>query len=209
MGTAERRRREKEIRRRRILRAAARLFSEGGWTVRVDAVAKKAEVAKGTVYLYFKNKEELYVGALADGLDILRDKLEAAAARHPDPRERLFALADAYLEFSQSHNEHFRLMAAMHHGALPDRVRPEVLSAVMEKGFACWQVVAKAIEDGQRKGLFGDWPPLPTAVVLWAGVTGAATVMAKHKPLEFVGLEGAELFRLMLRLLHAGLEGRP
>lgn len=209
MGTAHRRKREKQARRRAILRAAARLFSRGGWTVRVDDIARKAEVAKGTVYLYFKNKEELYVGALADGLDILRDNLDRAAAQHPDPRERLFALAEAYLAFSQSHNEHFRLMVAMHHGALPERVRPEVLGGVMEKGLACWQVVAKAIRDGQATGAFGNWPPLPTAVVLWAGVTGAATVMAKQEPLEIVGLEGTELYGLMLQLLRAGLEVQP
>ncbi len=209
MGTTQRRRREKAARRRAILRAAAALFSKGGWTVRVDDIARKAEVAKGTVYLYFGSKEELYLGALADGLDILRGLLEQAAAAHPDPGERLFALAEAYLAFSRSHNEHFRLMAAMHHGALPERVRPEVLSAVMEKGLACWQVVAQAIRDGQVTGAFGNWPPLPTAVVLWAGVTGAATVMAKQKPLEAVGLEGTELYRLMLRLLRAGLDARP
>ena len=209
MGTTQRRRREKAARRRAILRAAAALFSKGGWTVRVDDIARKAEVAKGTVYLYFRSKEELYLGALADGLDILRGLLERAATAHPDPGERLFALAEAYLGFSRSHNEHFRLMAAMHHGALPERVRPEVLSAVMEKGLACWQVVAQAVRDGQATGAFGNWPPLPTAVVLWAGVTGAATVMAKQKPLEAVGLEGTELYRLMLRLLRAGLDARP
>jgi len=64
---------EKDTRRRRILSAALELYEEVGLEqVRVDAIAKRAGIAKGTVYLYFNSREaifiELYEEAFADWL---------------------------------------------------------------------------------------------------------------------------------------------
>lgn len=64
---------ERDTRRRKILNAALSLYEEVGLDhVRVDAIAKRANIAKGTVYLYFSSREaifiELYEEAFADWL---------------------------------------------------------------------------------------------------------------------------------------------
>ena len=60
MGIAERKEREKEHRRNTILDAAEEVFfSKGINLATMDEVAERAELSKGTLYLYFKNKEEL------------------------------------------------------------------------------------------------------------------------------------------------------
>ena len=65
MGTLDRRKREKDKRRNRIIGAAEKvLFAKGYQAATMDDVATEAELGKGTLYLYFKNKEELIIALL-------------------------------------------------------------------------------------------------------------------------------------------------
>jgi len=70
MGIEERRGREREARRLNIVRAARKLFYEKGFKdVTVSQIARKAEISKGAVYLYFTSKEEIYSHILLSDLD--------------------------------------------------------------------------------------------------------------------------------------------
>lgn len=63
MGVKERRAREKIQRREEILETTRRLFHERGFlNVTMSEIAETAEVSIGTLYLYFKNKEDIYAG---------------------------------------------------------------------------------------------------------------------------------------------------
>ena len=77
MSTSQRKDREKEARREQILRAAAKLFSEKGFEAATMAqIARQAELAPGTLYLYFKSKDELYFA-------LLEPQLQAHLQRRP------------------------------------------------------------------------------------------------------------------------------
>ncbi len=68
MGTAARKEREKQKRREEILAAARDLFYEKGYqNTTVEEIAEAAEISKGTVYLYFASKDELYVSVILEG----------------------------------------------------------------------------------------------------------------------------------------------
>ncbi len=61
MGIKERKKREKERRRQQIVVAAKKVFSDKGFNrATMDDIANEAEVSPGTLYLYFKNKEDIY-----------------------------------------------------------------------------------------------------------------------------------------------------
>ena len=61
MGIQERKQRERERRRQQIIVAAKRVFSERGFSkTTMEDIAREAELSPGTLYLYFKNKDELY-----------------------------------------------------------------------------------------------------------------------------------------------------
>ena len=82
MGTAERREREKEQRRNDIIDAAERVFfNKGLENATMDDVAEHAELSKGTLYLYFKSKEELYLAIHLRGNLILKEMFEAAVKK--------------------------------------------------------------------------------------------------------------------------------
>ena len=92
-------RREKmEAKERAILDAARIEFSERGFeNAKMSAIAKRAEVAEGTVYLYYRNKKELLDAVVAQFWQILTQGARKATLEHADTLAKLKALADFHL----------------------------------------------------------------------------------------------------------------
>ncbi len=73
-----------------ILRIAANLFAEKSYhDVTMDEIAQKAGIAKGTIYLYFKSKEKLYLEILEDSYQVIEAILEKEIARNDETPEKL------------------------------------------------------------------------------------------------------------------------
>jgi len=86
--------------RQAILEAAQSVFAESGFhTSTMDAVADAAGVAKGTIYLYFKSKNELLTELMDDRTDKLTRMLEAGVEAAPDVYGKLRALIVAHFDF--------------------------------------------------------------------------------------------------------------
>src|SRR5713226_9237254 len=134
--TFSRRQKEKEDRKDRILAAARQVFFDVGIRrATVDAIAARAEVAKGTVYLYFETKEEILANLLLEGLDTLSHDL-ASAFDEPVRRSgeaRLRRLAAAYYEFYQQEPDYFRLMMAFDRGQFQESVSAELYEKILHR----------------------------------------------------------------------------
>jgi AcrR family transcriptional regulator len=82
-----------------ILEVAGRVFGERPFhMVHMDDVARRSGVAKGTVYLYFRGKRQLYLAVLFEGMEALRRRLESAAAPTGAPLDRLHATVASLLD---------------------------------------------------------------------------------------------------------------
>lgn len=83
----------------RILHAAIEVFAENGYfNSRISDIAKKADVADGTIYLYFKNKEQILMAAIDYAFTIFMNAAQTELATIADPRARLTRLAALHLE---------------------------------------------------------------------------------------------------------------
>jgi AcrR family transcriptional regulator len=83
-----------------ILEAASRIFSRRGFQdVLIEDVALEAGVGKGTIYRYFRTKDELYLAAVASGYSALNRRLAAALPQETSPSRRLARLAEEALTF--------------------------------------------------------------------------------------------------------------
>lgn len=105
--SAKRRMREKEQRHETILRAAEHLFIKQGYhCTSVENIADRAEVSVGTVYFYFKNKEDILLQLFSEGVRTLRHIL-GKAFREADTPEAGFEAAGIafYEEFCIKHSE--------------------------------------------------------------------------------------------------------
>jgi len=82
-----------------ILRAAIKVFAGSGFfNSKVADVAREAGVADGTVYLYFKNKEQILMAAIDFAFTLFMDAAQMEMAEIKEPRERLRRLAALHLE---------------------------------------------------------------------------------------------------------------
>ena len=96
---AQRREREREYRSRTILSAAEVLFAEKGFRkTSVDAIADQAEVSVGTVYFYFKNKEELLIHLFDESLHLLRSILGKAFENAESPSKGMKMAGQAFFD---------------------------------------------------------------------------------------------------------------
>jgi AcrR family transcriptional regulator len=102
-----------EFRRDEILDAAHRVFAGRGFReATVDHIAEAAGVAKGTVYLYFKSKDDLYWAALHRGLDRLHAQTRAALEAADSVHDKLRAFVETKVRFFEDHREFFRIYFA-------------------------------------------------------------------------------------------------
>src|SRR5688572_17420546 len=82
----------------RILDAAERVFAARGFfTAKVADIAKEAGVADGTIYLYFKSKDDLLISLFESRMERVNALLGAAVAAAKTPREKLMAFVKAYV----------------------------------------------------------------------------------------------------------------
>jgi AcrR family transcriptional regulator len=97
MGIQERKEREKERRRQQIIVAAKRVFSEKGFNKStMEDIASEAELSPGTLYLYFKNKEELYASLSLRILQYLHIRVEHVNKETDlSPEQKLEKLVEA------------------------------------------------------------------------------------------------------------------
>ncbi|MBN2275968.1 MAG: TetR/AcrR family transcriptional regulator [Bacteroidales bacterium] len=111
MGITERKEREKEQRRNDILDAAERVFFKKGLEqATMDDIANKAELSKGTLYLYFKSKEELYFAIGIRAHQILWHMFEKVISPDKKVMDNIFEIGKAFVRFANEYPDYFRTM---------------------------------------------------------------------------------------------------
>jgi TetR/AcrR family transcriptional regulator len=207
----DRREQERARRRQDILAAARVVFAQDGFRrATVDAIAQRAEVGKGTVYLYFASKEavlaELVLQALADLAARLQAASDHCSVLHPD--HKLRAMAEAYLAFGQQAPDYFWLLNAFDRGDFQDGVSAERREQLLIESSRTLDLVSQAIADGMALGLFAPGDSHQTAGVLWAALNGALALAAHPIRREMIHVDAPGLYRATLELCLAGLDYR-
>ncbi|MEK7325660.1 MAG: TetR/AcrR family transcriptional regulator [Chloroflexota bacterium] len=204
-------RRERETLERRdgILAAARDLFFEHGiHRTTVEDVAARAEVAKGTVYLYFESKETILAHLLLEGLDALEESLaEAFAESIALPAEtRLRRLCAAYLDFFQNEQEYFRLMMAFDRGQFQESVTPEVYQQILTRSVKGLRWVVRVIEQGLADGDFAVSDAKTTAGMFWSAINGALVIISHPLRRELLEQEVETLYNGVMELVLKGMK---
>src|SRR5713101_5596081 len=101
----------REFRVREILDAACRVVAQHGFQgATIDRVAEEASIAKGTVYLYFHNKDELLKAAVEQGIETFTNQIRAEVTEVKAPLEKLRRFVEASLELSDAHRDFFKTL---------------------------------------------------------------------------------------------------
>ena len=174
MGIAERRHREKEERRSAILDAAEEVFLEKGLAgTTMDEIARAVELSKGTLYLYFSGKDELYLGVVMRSISEVALRVETAVRQGGSGLSRLKRLMAAKADFAMQHRRRF-LVAVSWMGSQysvdPAATTFEQYRTELSRIF---EVVIECIERGRLDGsIRQDVVPSRVAFQLWGSLLG-------------------------------------
>ncbi|PKN19231.1 MAG: hypothetical protein CVU71_06880 [Deltaproteobacteria bacterium HGW-Deltaproteobacteria-6] len=154
MSSEERRKKEKENRKNSILKAARKLFFERGFkSVTVDLIAAKAEVSKGSIYLYFDSKEEIYTQILISANIERHREVENFAKQEGTASELLLMFARDYVNFFLDNNELFRiLMTFMLHSEnmnLTEEQNTQLIHTTNENIRTVSEILQKGVHSGE------------------------------------------------------------
>lgn len=178
MAVAERRERERIARREAILDAAQRLTAEVGYqALRMDAVAEAAELSKGTIYLYFANKDALCAGVASRLIDELLPVLEKRLAKTSSGLDAARQVLQTYFDFTREHPHHFRFAVSWLSSGERMDDSTESFQRYRERVGRVLQHAVAAIERGQADGsVRADIDPLPQALQLWSSMLGVILI---------------------------------
>jgi AcrR family transcriptional regulator len=111
MGIAERRLRQKEEVRSKILTTAWQMVKEDGWqSVSIRKIADAIEYSVPVIYDHFDNKEAILLEFGKDAFRLLSKKIQQAKEKTNKPAEQLRTIADAYWNFALKNKEYYQLM---------------------------------------------------------------------------------------------------
>jgi TetR/AcrR family transcriptional regulator, fatty acid metabolism regulator protein len=182
----------------RILRAAVRVFVKNGfYGTRVSAVAKAAGVADGTIYLYFKSKDELLLSLFEDRVENLLSFMKTELPKLPNAPSKLRRIIEiqlGVLEGERDLAEVFTVILRQSTKLLKQYAAPK-FSAYLE-------AIAAVVTEGQAAGDFrGDISPLLVARATWGALDGIALTWALGRA------EGGALVRAAGQLADIVLRG--
>ena len=183
MGIQERKEREKERRKQQILVAAKRVFSDKGFNkATMEDIAHEAELSPGTLYLYFKNKEELYASLSLRILQYLLLRIEHVnAMKQAGPDEKLKALMEAMYDVYEFDP---LIIINMFHLQSSDTLKnlsPQLLAEITELTRKAMKSIVQIFKDGVSKGLFIDRHPVALADMFWSLFSGVILWMTSKK----------------------------
>ena len=208
MGIAERKEREKQQRREEIIQAAEQIFfSKGFDRSTMDDVAEKAELSKGTIYLYFASKEDLYMAVARKSINLLNEVTMKATEGEGSALEKLGRMGRSCIEFSRTYPDRMKAIMTL------EELEPIALSAsvsdVREMIYQESTVgsVIELVEQGVREKLIrSDIPALLVAHTLWMTVLSVIRfVTMKSGLLEVLELSQDQLLESHFELVLNGI----
>lgn len=206
MGISERKQREKLLRQTQILDAAYQVFRDVGFlAATMDLIAERAELAKGTIYIYFKSKEELYFSLLAKGLDILIKLLQEKVQGTPPPEAVLREIADAFYTYYKDYTDYFRIFVVMQQEDMHAKLSPELFEEINARVSTILRLVRGEVQKlvDQGGGLRAD-ARLVTDI-LWGAFIGITQVALARERLNVRRRSIEEALMLCFELVRRGL----
>lgn len=199
LAVAARRERERTARREAILDAAQELIAtEGYHGLRMDAVAETAELSKGTLYLYFENKDALCAAVATRLIDAFIPFIERAVNEAANGLDAVRALLRAYYEYTQANSHHFRFALAWLSAGERMDDSTEAFHVYRGRVDRMLSLVATTLRRGQADGsIRADIDPLPQAMQLWTSFLGVVLVGLNKEAMAQRILAPVDLEQLM------------
>ena len=209
MGIAERREREKEALRERIVEAARDIVSEEGLdALSMRAIAERIEYSPATIYLYFRDKDALLRDVVQAGFERMRgymmEELEEAGTEGT-PAAQFLGLGRAYVRFAIENTAYFRVMFELPKVAQLECVECPAADVALPR-----DVTTATVQRAMDAGYFRLPDAGRGALVGWGLVHGLTSLYLSGHLTSEVSSHGdfLDLVEEAMALLHTGLAPR-
>ncbi|MDL1872024.1 TetR/AcrR family transcriptional regulator [Deltaproteobacteria bacterium PRO3] len=134
----------------KIIQAATKVFAQKGfYNSKVADVAKEAKVADGTIYLYFKNKDDLLISIFENSMDTFSGEMQKIVAGVSDPIEKLRRFIKLHLELVRENQDTAQVLQ------IELRQSSKFMKEYAATKFRDYLGhIALILEEGQAKGVF-------------------------------------------------------
>jgi AcrR family transcriptional regulator len=190
MGLIDRKEREKVEMKRQILDAARSLFLDQGFEkTSIRNIAEVIEYSAGTIYLYFKDKNEILFALHVEAFSVLMQAMQAGIMGETDPFERLISLGKHYLKYAFENPELYDLMFVMTAPMETLECREEIWC----DGERAFETLKFVVGDCIEAGYFKDAENETISVMVWSLVHGLATLHLRRRTMIFPEIKRIKL----------------
>ena len=177
VGVTQRKEREREEMRRRILDAALRLFLEQGFEkTSIRNIAEAIEYSPATIYLYYKDKNELLFALHQEAfLKMMAELGQVVVVK--EPFERLTEMGRKYIKYALENPEMYDLMFVMTAPMETLDCRDEV----WEDGLKSFCLLKTVVAQCSAAGYFKNQDVETTSLTIWAYMHGLVTIYLKNR----------------------------
>jgi AcrR family transcriptional regulator len=181
MGVKERQQREKENLRQIILDAAREMFAEEGYTsVSMRKIADKIEYSPTTIYLYFKDKNDLLKQICDETFAKLGRNFESIGKKHSTNIDGLREGLRTYIEFGLKHPKHYEVTFML---PLTENLGDDFEGSLGQRAF---EYLRKGVADSMESGEIAKGDIDLVSQTLWAGIHGVTSLLIGHEGFPFV-----------------------
>ena len=174
MGIQERKQRERERRRQQIIVAAKRVFSEKGFSkTTMEDIAREAELSPGTLYLYFRNKDELYASLSLRILQYMNIRLEDVKKENDsNPEQKIASIKEALHDVYQFDPMILINMFHLQSSETLKNLSSPLLENITELSRNSLQIIADIFKNSSGRNTLLTRQPTAAADIVWSLFTG-------------------------------------
>ena len=169
MGTAHRKVRERRARKQAIQMAAVRVFAEKGFSgATMGDIARQAEISGGTIYLYYRSKEDLYVSLLFESMQRMSEAIEKIMASGLPPDRQLKRLWDYFYDYHARYPQSYRVLVFLQQPGLAAGIAPKTLQEINVRAARNFSLVSHIVAAAIDKGIYRPRAPREVVDLLWS-----------------------------------------
>jgi len=201
MGVKERKERQKENLRQEILDAASEMFANEGYAnVSMRKIAEQIEYSPTTIYLYFKDKNDLLNQICEDTFGKLYEKVSAIQKESGNPLECLRKGTRAYIEFGLEHPNHYEVTFIT---PIMEYLGEEIHPYEGSMGERTFNFLRSQVDACVAEGYFRKGDVDTMSQTMWAAMHGLTSILIGHSDFPFV--ERSKLIDCMTETMIKGM----
>lgn len=165
---------EKAVRIEEIQAAAKKVFVKKGFVnTTMDEIALEAQLSKGTIYLYFKNKDDLYISLMLPVLEVLGENLtqlgdKLARNAFTDKKAFVMEFCRVYSEIYRFDSDGMRIMQAFQLGSHLGAMSRKTLERINQRASSNYDTTRRMLRRAMDIGLIRESDPVRLTDVFWS-----------------------------------------